>query len=133
MSAPSIAPYYPFAGVSPVEQELNASGSEVTIRLEADDGVWPACSNCGQRSFLVHSYGRRRVRDLNLAHVVVWLDVPRRKVRCADCGVRVEPHSSRFSWTSNLTSNPSAICGSQCRTRAGNREAFDAPQVTIYS
>ena len=92
MSAPSIAPYYPFAGVSPVEQELNASGSEVTIRLEADDGVWPACSNCGQRSFLVHSYGRRRVRDMNLAQVAVWLDVPRRKVRCADCGVRVEAH-----------------------------------------
>jgi transposase len=92
VSAPSIAPYYPFAGVVPVAQDLSAKGTEVTIRLEALEGVWPACSSCGQVSFLVHSYGRRLVRDLNLAQVQVWLEVPQRKVRCASCGVRVEAH-----------------------------------------
>ena len=92
MSAPSIAPYYPFAGVSPVRQELSetSTGCRAVIRLQAEEGAWPVCSECGQVSFLIHSYGRRRVRDLNLAHAQVWLDVPQRKVRCATCGVRVE-------------------------------------------
>lgn len=92
MSAPSIAPYYPFAGVQPVAQQLTGSEviSEAVITLEVEDGAWPACSGCGQISFLVHSYGSRRVRDLNLAQARVWLDVPQRKVRCAHCGIRVE-------------------------------------------
>jgi transposase len=90
VSAPSIALYYPFAGVAPVAQEVSESGSVVTIRFEPEEGAWPACSNCFQVSFLVHSYGRRRVRDLDMAHLQVWLDVPQRKVRCASCGVRVE-------------------------------------------
>ena len=90
MSAASIAPYYPFAGVSPVSQEVNPNGTEVTIRFEPEDGAWPVCSECLQVSFLVHSYGRRLVRDLNMAQLQVWLDVPQRKVRCASCGVRVE-------------------------------------------
>lgn len=92
VSAPSIAPYYPFAGVSPVSQELTetSTGRRAVVKLEAEEGAWPACSECGQTSFLVHSYGRRRVRDLNLADVQVWVEVPQRKVRCATCGVRVE-------------------------------------------
>ena len=92
MSAPSIAPYYPFAGVSPVAQTLTEGpdGSEAVIRLETEEGAWPACSECGQVSFLIHSYSRRRVRDLSLAGTRVWLEVPQRKVRCASCGIRIE-------------------------------------------
>src|SRR5262245_2069074 len=90
VSAPSIALYYPFAGVRPVAQELNANGTEVTIRFEAEEGAWPACSNCYQVSFDVHSYGSRRVRDLAMAQLKVWLEIPQRKVRCESCGVRVE-------------------------------------------
>jgi len=92
VSAPSIAPYYPFAGVLPVHQtvEEHRDGAEAVITLAPEEGAWPACSGCGQVSFLVHSYGSRRVRDLNLAHAQVWLNVPQRKVRCAHCGIRVE-------------------------------------------
>jgi transposase len=92
VSAPSIAPYYPFAGVRPVAQRLTESADrcEVEVTLEAEEGAWPACSRCGQTTFLVHSYGHRRIRDLNLAHARVWLNVPQRKVRCAQCGIRVE-------------------------------------------
>lgn len=92
MSAPSIAAYYPFAGVRPVGQEVteSAAGTRALIKLVAEAGAWPVCSGCGQVTFLVHSYGRRRVRDLSLAHVRVTLEVPRRKVRCASCGIRVE-------------------------------------------
>lgn len=88
MSVPSIAPYFPFAGVRPTAQAID--GAEAIITLEPETGAWPACSGCGQRSFLVHSYGSRRVRDLALAQARVWLEVPQRKVRCATCGIRVE-------------------------------------------
>jgi transposase len=92
VSAPSIAPYYPFTGVQPVAQVVTetSAGMQALITLEAAEGAWPACSECGQLSFLVHSYGRRRVRDLNLGPARVWLEVPQRKLRCAHCGIRVE-------------------------------------------
>lgn len=88
VSAPSIAPYFPFVGVRPVSQSVDEHAAVITLEPEA--GVWPACSGCGQRTFLVHSYGWRRVRDLDLAQKSVWLEVPQRKVRCANCGIRVE-------------------------------------------
>jgi transposase len=88
VSAPSIAPYYPFAGVQPVEQRLQGEGGrDALIRFRSTGR--PVCSECGRRC-CVHSYSRRRVRDLNLANVTIWLDIPRRKVRCRSCGVRVE-------------------------------------------
>lgn len=91
MSVPSIAPYYPFAGVRPVAQEFTVSGDlrEVTVRFKAARGS-PVCSGCDRRSSVVHSYGWRRIRDLNLANARVWLEIPRRKVRCRRCGIRVE-------------------------------------------
>jgi len=92
VSVPSIAPYYPFAGVLPCSQTLTATSGvvEAEITLGPEPGAWPACSECGQFCFLIHSYGHRTVRDLNMAHARVWLVVPQRKVRCAHCGIRVE-------------------------------------------
>lgn len=93
VSAPSIAPYFPFAGVAPSQQTVDEVGggeARATITLEAEPGAWPACSGCGQVCWPIHSYGTRRVRDLDLAHARVDLLVPQRKVRCAGCGIRVE-------------------------------------------
>lgn len=93
MSAPSIAPYFPFAGVVPSQQTVEEVGDGeawATITLEAEEGAWPVCSGCGQVCWPIHSYGARVVRDLNLAHARVDLIVPQRKVRCESCGIRVE-------------------------------------------
>ena len=93
VSAPSIAPYFPFAGVVPSQQtveEVGGGGAWATITLEAEPGAWPACSGCGQVCWPIHSYGARVVRDLKLAHARVDLIVPQRKVRCDTCGIRVE-------------------------------------------
>ena len=90
VSTPSIAPYYPFAGVVPVQQDfVGEEGSRETI-ISFRPRNLPACSGCGRKRRRVHSYQSRRVRDLNLANVRVWLEIPRRKVRCTHCGIRVE-------------------------------------------
>lgn len=93
VSALSIAPYFPFAGVVPTTQAVDELGNGqawATITLEPETGAWPVCSGCGQVCWPIHSYGNRVIRDLSLAHARVDLIVPQRKVRCATCGIRVE-------------------------------------------
>jgi transposase len=92
----SITPYFPFARVVPVEQEVIASERRVqsVITLAAMEGARPFCSVCGEDGGRLHMHGTRRVRDLNLAHARVELVVPNRKLRCANCGtIRTEGHS----------------------------------------
>lgn len=64
--------------------------SHVVIGLRADPLVAPCCSGCGQRTLAVHDVATRRVRERNLFDRKVWLNVPIRRVRCVDCGVRTE-------------------------------------------
>lgn len=93
VSALSIAPYFPFAGVVVSEQtveEVGGGEALATIALESEPETWPVCSGCGQVCWPIHSYGARVVRDLNLAHARVDLIVPQRKIRCETCGIRVE-------------------------------------------
>lgn len=92
----SIAPYFPFARVVPVDQTVVelATHVEAVITLAPVEGAWPFCSACGENSGRLHMYGTRRVRDLNLAHARVDLVVPNRKLRCANCRtIRTEGHS----------------------------------------
>ena len=96
MSDLSIAPYFPFARVVPVEQEVIELETHVqsVITLAPITGAWPFCSVCGENSGRLHMYGTRRVRDLSLAHARVDLVVPNRKLRCANCRtIRTEGHS----------------------------------------
>src|SRR5687767_13640606 len=83
----SIAPYFPFARVAPVDQEIVEleTHTQSVITLEPLAGALPFCSVCGENSGRLHMYGTRRVRDLNLAHARVDLVVPNRKLRCANC------------------------------------------------
>lgn len=95
MSDLSIAPYFPFARVVPVNQEVIELKTRVqsVIILAPAEGAWPICSVCGQEGGRMHMYGTRRVRDLNLAHARVDLVVPNRKLRCAGCDtIRTEGH-----------------------------------------
>lgn len=96
MSDLSIAPYFPFARVVPVDQTVVARAThvEAIITLAPVEGARPFCSVCGENGDRLHTYGTRRVRDLNLAHARVDLVVPNRKLRCATCGtIRTEGHS----------------------------------------
>jgi transposase len=92
----SIAPYFPFARVIPVDQAVDKQETHVqaVITLAPMEGAQPFCSVCGENSVRLHMYGTRRVRDLNLAHARVDLVVPNRKLRCANCRtIRTEGHS----------------------------------------
>lgn len=94
MSVLSLAPYYPFAGVQPVHQVVEPArpSPRSLITFAADTRATPVCSGCGRGVDMVHSYHVRRVRDLSLAQARVELDIPHRKVRCPDCGIRIEVH-----------------------------------------
>jgi len=93
----SIAPYFPFARVAPVDQTVIVESEtrvQAVITLAPVEGAWPFCAVCGENSGRLHMYGTRRVRDLNLAHARVELVVPNRKLRCANCRtIRTEGHS----------------------------------------
>jgi len=74
----SIAPYFPFARVVPVDQTVVVESEthvEAVITLAPIEGAWPFCSVCGENSGRLHMYGTRRVRDLNLAHARVHAPV----------------------------------------------------------
>ena len=95
MSDLSIAPYFPFARVVPIDQEVITldTRAQSIITLIPAEGAWPICSVCGQQGERMHIYGTRRVRDLNLAHARVDLVVPNRKLRCGNCRtIRTEGH-----------------------------------------
>ena len=92
----SIAPYFPFARVVPVDQQvthLSQAQSHSIITLAPTAGALPICAVCGQEGGRMHMYGTRRVRDLGLANARVELVVPNRAIRCAGCQtIRTEGH-----------------------------------------
>jgi transposase len=49
------------------------------IRLEPDRSRPARCSSCGQPTFLIHDIRRRRVRERDLFHCRVWLEIPIRR------------------------------------------------------
>lgn len=56
------------------------------LRLTPKPFQSPCCSRCGQATSRVHDVSWRRVRERDLFHYRVWLEVPVRRVRCPDCG-----------------------------------------------
>lgn len=94
MSSLSIATYFPFARVFPVSQVVEERGptARSLITFGSDPNARPRCWQCEQPVDRVHSYHVRRLRDLKLAHAVVELDIPQRKLRCPRCGIRAEAH-----------------------------------------
>lgn len=62
-------------------------GIVVGVRLRRRRRV---CSRCGQAVAVTHDTSRRRWRHLDLGGVRCYLEASLRRVRCPDCGVRVE-------------------------------------------
>lgn len=78
---------------------LNLSGTRVTDVAFSSDGVTvavalkrrrAACSSCGQVCRQVHDRATRRWRHLDLGVSACFIECELRRVRCADCGVKVE-------------------------------------------
>ncbi|WP_374359432.1 ISL3 family transposase [Pseudoduganella danionis] len=64
------------------------------ITLAHDPTVMPVCSGCGRSCCQVHEKVGRTIRDMPMLGDPVWLQVPLRRLRCPDCGPRVE----RVDW-----------------------------------
>ena len=60
------------------------------IRLQPADDYLPCCSGCHQHTLAIHDSSIRRVRERDLLHYRVWLEVPVRRVRCVTCGPKLE-------------------------------------------
>jgi transposase len=78
---------------------LALTGARVIDVLFGPDGITvvvalrrrrAACSGCGQVCRHVHDRSRRRWRHLDLAGQRCFIEYELRRVRCRDCGVRVE-------------------------------------------
>lgn len=93
MSGLSITGYFPFKRMKIVAQTMHQDDvSSALIRLAADQRYTPRCHACGSPAATTHSKGYQRfIRDLNMAHSQVFLQVEYRKIWCPVCGgVRVE-------------------------------------------
>ena len=92
MSNLTIASYFPFGGVVPVDQELveDTGGAQAVIRFEVAPEAIGRCSGCSNHVSSVHRSRWRRVRDLSLGHAAVNLLIPHRMLRCPSCGIRAE-------------------------------------------
>ncbi|WP_020684016.1 ISL3 family transposase [Marinobacterium rhizophilum] len=79
--------------------------NSLLLRLAPKSSQPPFCSDCGQATLLIHDVSRRHVRERDLFNYWVWLEVPVRRVRCADCGVRRE----KIRWLAGRRNLPQAL------------------------
>jgi hypothetical protein len=73
MSAPTIAPYFPFRRIKIIKQQVLPDASETRIFAQPDKRFQPICQCCGQKASGIHSWTQCTIRDLNLATAKVWL------------------------------------------------------------
>jgi transposase len=91
MSDISIAPYFPFRRIKIVNQTVTPEATAAYIHVQPDKRFQPICHGCGKRASGVHSWTRRKIRDLNLATARLWITCKYRKVFCAHCqGIHIE-------------------------------------------
>ncbi len=85
MSALTIASYFPFRRIKIINQRVLADVSQAHIQAKPDKRFQPVCHFCGQKASGVHSWSKRKVRDLNLATARVWITCQYRKLFCPHC------------------------------------------------
>jgi transposase len=77
------------AGASVTDVSFGSEGVIVTVRLRRRRRV---CSRCGQTGRLeIHDRRRKRWRHLDLGSTRCCIECELRRLRCRDCGVRLEP------------------------------------------
>jgi transposase len=77
-------------GASVIDVSFTAKGVIVTVRLRRRRRV---CAECGQtgRGLQIHDRRVKRWRHLDLGSSRCWIECELRRLRCRDCGVRLEP------------------------------------------
>ncbi len=91
MSVTTIAPYFPFRRIKIINQSVAPEAFAAHIQMQPNKRYQPICHGCGQRASGVHSWTRRKVRDLNLATARLWITCQYRKIFCAHCqGIHIE-------------------------------------------
>jgi transposase len=77
-------------GASVIDVSFTERGVVVTVRLRRRRRV---CAECGQtgRQLQVHDRRVKRWRHLDLGSGRCWIECELRRLRCRDCGVRLEP------------------------------------------
>jgi transposase len=77
-------------GASVIDVSFSERGVVVTVRLRRRRRV---CAQCGQtgRQLQVHDRRVKRWRHLDLGASRCWIECELRRLRCRDCGVRLEP------------------------------------------
>lgn len=85
MSVPTITPYFPFRRIKIINQSVTAEADTALIQVHPDKRFAPICHGCGYANTAVHSWTKRRIRDLNMATAQVWLDCRYRKIICSQC------------------------------------------------
>src|SRR5829696_471277 len=78
-----------------LEEELKPDAfgmpaTRIIITLQPIAGTAARCSGCGAEGQAVHDVSTRRVRDLPIMGRDTWLELPRRRVQCPQCGPTVE-------------------------------------------
>ena len=76
MSGATIAPYFPFRRIKIIGHSVIGEAGTAYIQVEPDKRYHPICHGCGHRATGVHSWVRRKVRDLSMATARVWVPIP---------------------------------------------------------
>ncbi len=92
MSQHNIQHFFSFCRVKIKEFSVSDDGLFTLVKLAPDFRYLPICSVCKKKVRSIHSYETRAIRDLPIIESVVVIYLCYRKVRCSDCGIRVEHH-----------------------------------------
>jgi len=91
MSELSIAPYFPFRRIKIINQRHIYEANVTFFQMQPDKRFQPICHECGRIASGVHSWARRKIRDLNMAAARIWVSCLYRKVFCPHChGIHIE-------------------------------------------
>jgi transposase len=96
-----------------VDSFTHPAPDALLITLQPHPGFAPSCRRCGRRDCAVHDVSVRRVRERDLLHWRVTLQLPVRRLRCSRCGIVTEsiswlPERQRYTsslaaWVESLT------------------------------
>ena len=90
MSKIQIKAFFKFCRVKVTEQVADLMNKMVTVQVQPDNRYDPICHGCKQSIKDIHSYNRRRIRDLNIFEAKTFLVVIYRTLKCPRCGHMVE-------------------------------------------
>lgn len=77
-----------------VDSYTQTDSNSLLIKLKATQNSVPKCRRCKQPCHSIHDTRIRRVRERDLLHYQVWLEIPIRRVRCSICG----PTQELIAW-----------------------------------